>query len=153
MQVFRITRKAFSSALTGAGAARDGGRWNSPGIKIIYTAQSRALALAEMAVHISAGMLINDYVMLTIDIPNNIPPLETPLSGLPVDWNKLPYTASSQHIGDAFIINKTYCVLKVPSVVVPGDFNYLINPNHPDFGKITIVETLAFPFDNRLFNK
>ena len=139
--------------LTGIGAAIDGARWNSPGTKIIYTTDSRALALAELSVHLTAGLIFDDYVMLTIQIPDDISIEELDPKTLPSNWNQHPYTKLTQKTGNDFILRNTSPVLKTPSAVVPGDFNYLINPAHPDFKKINILETVDFPFDDRLFAK
>ena len=70
---------------------------------------------------------------------------------LNIDWNVFPSTFETPILGDDFIKKNEACVLKVPSAVVKGDFNYLINPSHPDFSKIKIVEQANFPFDKRIF--
>lgn len=151
MEVFRLTRKPFSKVLSGFGASIKGARWNSQGVEIIYTAENRSLAMAELAVHLTAAMLPDDYVMLTIDIPNNIPVEGLSEKSLPKNWNVFPHTKATQLLGDEFITENKYCILKVPSVVTKGDFNLLINPRHPDFKKIKIIKREDFPFDQRLF--
>ena len=67
------------------------------------------------------------------------------------NWNSFPHSYKTQKIGDMFIAENELCVLKVPSAVVKGDFNYLINPYHPNFKKIKILNSSKFPFDVRLF--
>jgi len=152
MRVFRLARKKYKIELSGKGAARSGNRWNSKGTEIIYCAESRALAMAEVAVHLTLATLPSDYVMLEIEIPDTISKTTLKKSVLPLGWENFPHTTETQNIGDKFIWNANTCVLKVPSAVVPGDFNYLLNPSHAEFKQIKIVAQHDFPFDERLFN-
>lgn len=149
MRAFRLSRKKYGIELSGKGAAIAGNRWNSKGVEMIYTAESRALALAEVVVHLSANHLPKDFLMLEIDIPDEYKILSIKDEDLPVSWNSWPHVASSQVIGDTFASDQKYLVLKVPSAVVPGDFNYLINPKHPDFKKVKITEAVPFFVDER----
>ena len=151
MKVFRLSRYKYSAELNGKGAAKFGNRWNSKGVEIIYTAESRALAMAEVAVHVTLATLPGDYVMVEIDIPDSIKIEEISLKTLSEEWNNHPHTTETQKIGDTFMELKNGCVLKVPSAVVRGDFNYLINPYHPEMNKIKIIDVTDFPFDKRLF--
>lgn len=150
MRVFRLTRKKYSNDFNGFGAAKYGYRWNSKGTEIIYTAESRALAMAEVIVHLSLSSLPRNYVMMEIDIPASVK-IEILLAGLDTNWNMVPGVVSTQKFGDAFVNSNTSSVLKVPSAVVQGDYNYLINPKHKDFIKIKVVEEVSFPFDKRIF--
>jgi RES domain-containing protein len=151
MRVFRLSKRKYSKELNGKGAAKSGNRWNSKGTEIIYTAESRALAMAEVTVHLTLATLPSDYVMIEIEIPDNIIYKELILKELDEDWNSHPPNSITQKIGDEFIDSIKVCLLKVPSAVVQGDSNYLINPYHPDFKKIKIVEITDFPFDKRIF--
>ncbi|MCB9234381.1 MAG: RES family NAD+ phosphorylase [Bacteroidia bacterium] len=151
MEVFRLSRKKYASELSGKGAAKSGNRWNSKGTEIIYCAQSRALAMAEVVVHLTIATLPDDYQMIEIEIPNEIFIETLAESLLPLEWNTFPHSLKSQKIGDEFIESRKFCVLKVPSAVVKGDYNFLINPFHKDFEKIKIVSAEDFPFDHRLF--
>lgn len=153
MRVFRLLRKKYPIELSGKGAAMSGNRWNSKGTEIIYCAESRALAMAEVAVHISLATLPNDFVMVEIEIPNTVSVSSIPFEELPEGWNSFPHLLHTQHVGDEFVLGKKACVLKVPSAVVPGDFNYLINPNHSGFASIQIVDQADFPFDPRIFGR
>jgi RES domain-containing protein len=152
MNVFRLSRRRYTTESTGKGAATYGARWNSQGVEIIYTADSRALALAEVFVHLSAAMLPDDYLMLTINIPDSVSVLSLNESLLPGNWSDFPYTYQTQAIGDKFVSERKYCVLKVPSSVVKGDFNYLINPLHPEFSQINIIQISDFIIDRRMFD-
>lgn len=150
MKVFRLSRKRYSKSLSGKGAAFFGNRWNSKGVEMVYVAQSRALAMAKVAVHLSIGKLPKDYMMLEIEIPEKIAICELKKK-LKRGWNDNPPTSVSQEMGDNFIRDGECCILKVPSAVVQGDFNYLINPYHLDFKKMLIQSAVSFPFDTRMF--
>lgn len=151
MRVFRLSRKKYANDLSGKGAAKFGNRWNSKGIEMLYTAESRALAMAEVLVHLSLAILPDDYMMIEIEIPDTLEIEILKSQYLDSDWNANPPQLSTQRLGDNFIYSKKYCVLKVPSAVVKGDFNYLLNPNHIDINKIKIIEITNFPFDKRIF--
>jgi RES domain-containing protein len=151
MEVFRLSREKFSSPLSGIGAAIKGARWNSVGIEMIYTAANRSLAMAEVAVHFSISTIPDDYVMITIFIPDDISLKKIELSELPANWNSFPYPQSTQVFGDKFILENRYCVLQIPSSVTQGDYNLLINPNHIEFKQISIIDIRKFSFDQKLF--
>lgn len=151
MEAYRLSREKFSSQLSGIGAALKGARWNSIGIEMIYTASNRSLAMAEVAVHLSLATLPEDYMMMTLHIPDDISMTRLYVADLPTDWNTFPHPATTQSIGDKFIAEKLYCVLQIPSSVTDGDYNLLINPNHPEFKRIKIIDSKKFVFDHRLF--
>jgi RES domain-containing protein len=150
MHVYRLTRRRHLNEFSGKGAALFGARWNSKGTEVIYAAESRALAMAEVAVHLSLDNLPADFVMLTIDIPDevSIAPTITP-EELESNWNIFPHSTSTQITGDNFVRENRHCVLRVPSAVVKGDYNIIINPNHPDFSLVRIIGEDDFPFDRR----
>jgi len=107
--------------------------------------------MAEVAVHLPVGIVPKDYFLVILEIPDDN--TETvKISNLPPNWYAFPHLAATQQIGDNFVKAGKFLALKVPSAVVPGDFNYLLNPQHPDVAKVTLVgEPTLFPFDNRLF--
>lgn len=151
MRVFRLSRKKYASELSGKGAAKFSNRWNSKGTEIIYSAESRALAMAEVAVHLTFATIPSDYMMIEIEIPDYVEIKLLEDKNLPKKWNNHPPDISTQKIGDDFIEAQDFCVLKVPSAVVRGDFNYLINPYHKHFKSIIITEIQTFLFDKRIF--
>lgn len=151
MIVFRLSKSKFSGDLSGRGAEKAGGRWNSKGVAVIYTSETRALCSTEVAVHTPLGNMPLDYVITSIEIPDSIRIKELSKKELPADWKMLPHSHSTQQIGDQFVSEKKHLVLKVPSAVVQGEFNYLINPRHKDFSYISIKGTEPFSFDKRLF--
>jgi len=151
MEVFRLSREKFSGSLSGIGAALKGARWNSVGVEVIYTASNRSLSMAEVAVHLSLATLPDDFMMLTIFVPDSVSLMKLDIATLPSNWNSFPHSVTTQDIGNKFVMENKFCVLQVPSAVTRGDYNLLINPNHKEFSKIKIVETERFPFDKRIF--
>lgn len=151
MRVFRLSREKYAKDLSGKGAAIFGNRWNSKGVEMLYTAESRALAMAEVLVHLSLAALPDDYMMIEIDIPDFIQVELLDCNSLGENWNTNPLDPQTQALGDVFIRSNEKCGLKVPSAVVKGDFNYLLNPNHPEIDKIKIKSVTEFPFDKRVF--
>ncbi len=153
MIVFRLSKSIYSRDLSGKGAEKTGGRWNSKGFALIYSSDSRALCTTEIAVHTPLGNLPVDYFISSIEIPDHIKIKEIPVTTLPKDWNNFPHSHSTQKVGDVFILEEKFLVLKVPSAVVQGEYNYLINPNHPQIKLIKIKNVESFNFDKRLFLK
>ncbi len=151
MEVFRLARERYAGNLSGLGAALRGARWNSVGLELIYTASNRSLAMAEVAVHLTLATLPHDFKMVTIEIPDDIKLLQLEIADLPHNWNAFPHLQSSQTIGDQFVLDGTFCLLRLPSAVTKGDYNVLINPNHVDFKRIRIIDAEPFPFDQRIF--
>ena len=151
MKVFRLSKVQYSKILNGKGAAKFGNRWNSKGTEIIYTAESRALAMAEVAVHLSLATLPKNHVIIEIDIPDDVLIKNLSSKILDRNWNANPPNVSTQKVGDEFIDSMKNCIMKVPSAVVEGNFNFLINPYHPDFKRINIIEIKNFKYDSRLF--
>lgn len=153
MIVFRLSKSKYSKDLSGTGAEKSGGRWNSKGIALLYTSESRALCTTEIAVHTPLGNIPLDYEITSIEIPDDIKIRELATTELPDDWKSFPHAHSTQEIGDKFVTGGKFLVLKVPSVVVQGEYNYLLNPNHKDFKRINIKSIEPFNFDERLFIK
>jgi RES domain-containing protein len=151
MIVYRLSKEKFKTDLSGIGAEKFGGRWNNKGTRIIYTAQSRALANLEVAVHVALKGLPKNYYLTSIEIPDsgvltyNLKKLKGK------NWQMNPPIPFTKIEGDSFIKANKGLILKVPSAIVKGDFNYLINPLHKEFQKIKVRSTEAFSFDERLF--
>lgn len=153
MIVYRLSSGKYKTDLSGKGAEIAGGRWNSKGVAMLYTAQSRALAFAEVAMHLPYGILPKDYHIISIHIPDTATILELSIKDLPADWRSNPHSDSTQKIGDKFISEAKYLVLRVPSAVVPGDYNYLVNPAHPQISLVKIQGTEPFEFDSRFASR
>jgi RES domain-containing protein len=153
MKVFRIEREKYlATTLEGIGAAlTEGYRWNSLNTYLVYTAESRALATLEASVHLDLSEdLPVDRFYVEIDVPDDVSILELRVEDLPDHWDAKPPIMETQFIGDDFVMQKNAAVLKVPSCIVQDEFNYLINPNHPDAEKITVASVTPFRFDSRL---
>ncbi|WP_426583831.1 RES family NAD+ phosphorylase [Mucilaginibacter sp. R-33] len=153
MIVYRLSKQAYIKDLSGRGAELNGGRWNSKGTAVVYTSSSRALAVLEVAVHTPLGLMPSDYFMATIELPDNAEIFKPGTAQLPEKWNSNPLIKATQQIGDSFVKANKYLALQVPSATVAGDFNYLLNPLHPDFKAVKIINTEFFEFDSRLFKK
>ncbi len=143
MKAYRIARKHFARDLSGLGAELFGGRWNSIGISMLYLSESIALAMAEALVHLPNPLPPIFHELVTVEVPDASPMQQLPFT------DDLPL-ANSQKMGDDFVKKEEYLLLKVPSVVVPHSYNYLVNPRHPLASTTKIVHTEAFLFDARL---
>ncbi|MBA3828117.1 MAG: RES family NAD+ phosphorylase [Taibaiella sp.] len=148
MNVYRICKTKFLKDLSGRGAALYGGRWNNIDTYIVYTAQSRALALLETMVH-TVRFITGEQSIATLHIPENSIEVVSEKQ-LPIDWNNYPPPDYIKTIGDDFIRRNTHLILKVPSALMPEEHNYLINPLHKDFKKIAIVSERVISVDERL---
>ncbi len=153
MIVYRLSKSTYASDLSGKGAEMVGGRWNSKGAAMVYTSQSRALCTVEIAVHTPLGNIPIDYALVTIEIPDQLAIQEITPEQLLIGWNALSHVHDTQLIGDLFLKTGTHPLLKVPSAVIQGEYNYLINPRHPESRKISIQAKEPFNFDSRLFVK
>lgn len=149
MIVYRLSRGKYCRDLSGKGAEINGGRWNSKGTAMLYTSLSRALTFAEISMHIPLGIVPKDYFLITIEIPDTTDILKLTEADMPADWRSNPHSDSTQKIGDEFATKLKHLVLRVPSAVVPGDFNYLINPLHSMISEVAIAAVEPFEFDSR----
>lgn len=154
MHVYRISRKVYIGDLSGAGAGLYGGRWNPVGINLVYTSSSIALASLEYLVHNYHLLTTSEVCMAKIEICNPEPLEEVTTDGLPEGWNQqLTQQHLTQDIGEKFFLSGGSYVLKVPSAVVPGEYNLLLNPLHPHHSHTRVVEIIdPFTFDQRLLN-
>ena len=149
MEVFRITHKKWSKQLTASGFPA---RWNSGGVYIVYTAESRALAYLESVVHRGLSDFSSPFILMEILIPDDLKIKEISTKDLPLGWNEIGDIGyrKCQPVGDNWIIKAETAILKVPSAIVVKESNYLFNPNHPDFNKIRIKSEEPFIFDDRI---
>lgn len=150
MIIYRICVEEFSTDLTGSGATRYGGRWNTKGNAVLYTSSSRALATVEYAVHLRLGNSDNDFRLVSIEIPEGAVISKISIEDLHDNWKSFPFPISTQKIGNDWLKRKESLVLKVPSVIVPQEFNCLVNPQNDDFHAVKIIGNEPFVFDKRL---
>ena len=156
MIVYRIERRCYlDQTLSGYGASLSGaGRWNRRFIRMVYTSESRALAMLEVAAHLDINEdLPTDRHYVEIEIPDAILVLEVLTHDLPENWDAKPPHEITRRIGDDFIHFQEAAVLKVPSCIVPHEYNYLINPMHPDALHIQVKQNYLMNFDNRVYQK
>ena len=147
--VWRITTaRLAATAFSGEGSRLYGGRWNPRGFALVYTAESRALALLEMMVQ--DAPLRARYVLIPAQLPDTLGETLVELADLAPDWRGLERRAALQSIGRDWLESGRSAVLAVPSAVVPAERNYLLNPAHPDFARITMGEPEALDTDFRL---
>lgn len=139
--------EAGRGAFSGEGARLYGGRWNSPGLPVAYTAGSRSLALLEVLVNLGEPRLLRQYLLIAATFNSDL--VET-LDDLPDDWRFYPAPRSTQKLGDAWVWDTRSPVLRVPSVVVPAEWNYVINPRHPGFSALEIGVPEVLDVDERL---
>ena len=151
MILYRIVRDTYADDLSGTGARLYGGRWNSKGKSMLYTASTPSLALLEVLVHLSPLMVPKNYFSVQIEVPDDSV-LHLPIKALPDNWNDILPPLSLKKIGDNFLADMRYLLLKVPSAVVPMEYNYLINTQHPAIKKVRIVKKQPFNFDRRLID-
>jgi len=149
MEVFKITKEAFSHQLIASGRAH---RWNHDDQFVVYTGSSRSLSSLELIVSENSLLPAFKYKVMVISIADE-EDLFTHLlqSELPMSWRSMASYPKLQQIGSEWYLNKKSLILKVSSAVIPKEYNYIINTNHPDFkNKVSLVRTEDYFWDNRL---
>ena len=151
MQLYRLVKARYSDDLLDSqGAKRHGGRWNSKGKAVLYSADSVSLAALELLVHLRRSAILNHYVLVTIKLPDEaVLTLDT--QALPPDWRDDPVPLSTQVLGDGWLTSHQSLALAVPSTIVPQQYNLLINPKHAAFPLLSkTIKSESFVFDSRL---
>ena len=147
-----VKRKHSKDAFSGEGARQFGGRWNSPGVPVVYTAEHASLAVLEILVHLQHAPLLQNYVLFRVDFEEAIVgPLDQ--SALPRNWRAYPAPLTLRAIGDQWVADGQSAVLRVPSAIVPLERLFLLNPQHADFPRITVGRPQPFSFDARLLKQ
>lgn len=149
MIVYRLSRTKYADDLTGEGARLNGGRWNNKLVPCIYTAESRALAVLEYTVNVNIEDIPRALSLVVIDIPGK-DIFELTEADLPGDWKQAPAPSSTRQFGTALLIAAQTAVVKIPSTVIPEEFNYILNPAHPDSKNLKILDIQDFVFDVRI---
>lgn len=168
MQLYRITTEKWARDLSGNGGLYVSGRWHHKGIPVIYTATTRALSVLEKVVHVDPSATPDKFVIITLGLPADYSIQEVPTETLPKDWGKLSYnlgntsrfpdsliqsqstTSLLADIGTSWLKGKSSLALKVPSAILPQEFNVLINPAHSQAAEIKLLSVDTFEFDPRL---
>jgi RES domain-containing protein len=149
MLVYRVGNGAFARDLTGEGARLFGGRWNQTGIPCLYTSSSRALSVLEYSVNVNLGRILRNLTITTIEIPeDDIRVLA--ISELPGDWRNAPAPSSTKDFGTKLLRTDNQFLIRIPSTVIPEEFNYLINPRHSRVSECRILEVKDFVYDLRI---
>jgi RES domain-containing protein len=141
--------KHATTAFTGEGSRLYGGRFNSKGVAVVYAAGSISLASLEMLVHLQAGDVLDQYVLRGVTFDSKLL-RSVDVSKLPPNWRASPAPPELQQIGDDWVASGGSVILQVPSVIVGEEVNFLINPAHPDFNKLTLGPERPHGFDPRL---
>jgi RES domain-containing protein len=152
LKAWRLSKLRYADmALSGEGARFLGGRWNSIGVPVVYASLSLSLAVLEVFVHMTAPAEPDDYVSVMVNLGVEESEAErVNLVQLPHDWRRINHP-ELQALGDEWARSMRSLVLRVPSVVVEGEWNALINPLHPDAAGMVIEKPRAFQFDERMF--
>jgi len=152
MLVWRLTRKAHSEPpLTGEGARRFGGRWNHVGTTVVYTSGTLSLAVLEYLVNLPISDLPEDLVSIQSHVPDDLMRHDISIDDLPENWRTFPAIEELKDIGTEWVREAKTALLVVPSVVIPNELNYLINPAHPETGRVKILSIDPFALDTRLY--
>ena len=154
LTTYRIFKTKYSYAwFDGEGAFRFGGRWNTRGRRLLYSSGTLSLALLEVLVHLEKDEMVPQYSLATLTFDEHLVSDVTEIADLPNDWSGPMLSAEVRAIGDEWCRSLRSVVLKVPSIVVPNEFNYLINVEHEDFDKVKLGDPERFVFDDRLINR
>lgn len=147
---YRIARRQYAQTIwSGAGAREHGGRWNSKGVAVIYAAESRSLAAMEQLVHLVPPRILRGYVVAGITFDDARILRADPVR-LPAGWDNSVAPPVLKRYGDDWVAERRTPVLAVPSIVIPGEWNFLINPAHPEFDRLPKSIAESFLFDSRL---
>jgi RES domain-containing protein len=147
---WRITRKKYlNQAFSGEGAKIWGGRWNPAGYPAVYCAENLSLTILELIVHLEDDIDIESFAAIPVSFDSTaVQSLD--LSQLPEAWDHLPISPASMEVGRQWLDEKKFLALQVPSIIVPIESNYILNPLHPDFSRVEIGEPQGIRFDPRI---
>ncbi len=151
LQAWRVVRSGWApDAFSGEGARLHQGRWNHRGTPMVYTSGTLSLAALEILANVRLSVLLADFVSIPVTFDASLC-VRLGVEELPPGWNAPAPPSTTRDIGTAWVRDRSSVVLAVPSAVVPVEVNYLLNPEHPDFGQIAIGSPEPFQFDPRLF--
>lgn len=151
MELFRITQEKFAMDLSGNGSRLYGGRWNSEGVFALYASSSRSLALLETLAHVPAKMLQSKaYILISLYIPDVEEMQKVAVDRLAQGWDTIATPFYTRAIGDTFLRSGEKILLEVPSVIMPEEKNYVLNPLNKGMKKVKIVHQRKVVFDNRM---
>lgn len=149
MVVYRISKENYIKDLTGIGAKSVGGRWNFKGIGVLYASSTISLCMLECLAHFPVAFAPKDMALAKIEVPDNSIQI-IDVNDLPENWQDVPSPKILKEIAYKWIKEQKYLILKVPSIIVPQEYNYIINPTHPEFENVKLKAVDAFCFDGRV---
>ena len=150
IRAWRLLKKRYTAdAFNGEGARFHGGRWSSPGYPAVYVSQSLSLATLEILVHLPSRSPLAAYVVFDVEFPEECVD-EFDTTELPANWRDYPAPPETRALGNAWLREGSRAVLRIPSAITPAEFNFLINPAHPDFSRFRIHGPRPYRFDSRL---
>ena len=150
MLIYRLSQKRWVSDLSGEGARLNGGRWNLRGTPMLYTGSSRALTVLEYLVHFKIKPSSVPLAFAVFEVPDDLAVETLTFDKLPKSWRDFPHSTEVSKIGQSWVETSQTAVLAVPSVLIPQEFNFLLNPSHQDFSAIILKATEDYAYDPRL---
>ena len=151
MVLYRIADCSYINDLSGTGTRLFGGRWSNKGKPGLYLASTRALSVLEVLVHLQPLLVPDNFCLAEIEVPDNSI-TQIALASLPKNWRNIAPVAEIKKIGDDFLAVNRHLLLQLPSAIVPEEFNYMVNPLHPDMAKVKVIKRVPFSFDERLIS-
>jgi len=145
-----IKEKLAANAFDGEGPRLYGSRWSSPGTPIAFASESLSLAILEVLVHLDKSAPLVNYVVFTVNFSDALVQ-DLDVAVLPKYWRSFPVPSETQQIGDSWTTSNSNVLLRVPSVIVPKEYNFLINPMHHEFSKLIISGPEPLDVDKRVF--
>lgn len=149
MRLYRLTTSEWARSLDGEGARKWGGRWNSIGIPAIYSGLAISTTLLEALVHLDPDDFPEEFTLVTYELPDDVSQTTVPLSDFPTDWRNNRDTPWFRNRGDRWLSSGASLLLLTPSVIVPSEYNAIINPRHAEMTQVRIANVEAFPMDLR----
>ena len=146
MIVYRIGKTKHARNLTGEGARLNGGRWNHKLTPCLYTSESRALALLEYSVNVNIDDIPHTLSITTLEIPDSII-LQLTIASLPRNWRESPAPTATKDFGTDLLKNASHPVIKIPSAIIPEEFNYILNQLHRDSAAFRVIDVADFVYD------
>ena len=146
-----VKARHVETAFSGEGARRYGGRWNARGTSVVYLSGELSLAALELFVHLTPQDARLRFSAIRVECPAAVNVQQLALAELPGNWREEPPPDGCKALGSSWVEKVESALLRVPSIIVPSEFNYLLNPAHPDFKKITVHAPQPFGFDSRMW--
>jgi RES domain-containing protein len=152
MIVYRVVKETYADDLSGKGSELSGGRWNRKGIPALYAAATGSLAMLETIVHCSRIEDLYGRIIAGIEVPDQHG-AHVSIDDLPPDWRTIPWNSETVDFGSDWLSSRKGLYLRIPSVVIPSEYIFLLNPSHPEYSSVRITSKTVFSPDPRLLKK